>query len=101
MATTQAVDFVVVNVVLITSQCCSVSFQSRGPRAEAWRDAARRVIERAWRDSIVSVYMKQDGETIESNHTVVGTEERTRCESGWTGDRCSRPLGHAGRHSNE
>lgn len=26
---------------------------------------------------------------------------RERCESGWTGDRCSRPLGHDGRHSNE
>ena len=23
------------------------------------------------------------------------------CESGWTGDRCSLPLGHEGRHSNE
>jgi hypothetical protein len=24
-----------------------------------------------------------------------------RCESGWTGDRCRRPLFHDGPHSNE
>lgn len=24
-----------------------------------------------------------------------------RCESGWTGDRCTFPLGHEGPHSNE
>jgi hypothetical protein len=24
-----------------------------------------------------------------------------RCESGWTGDRCVKPLGHPGAHSNQ
>jgi hypothetical protein len=23
------------------------------------------------------------------------------CGSGWTNDRCTKPLGHSGRHSNE
>ena len=26
---------------------------------------------------------------------------RPRCESGWTGDRCTFPLHHAGPHSND
>jgi hypothetical protein len=28
-------------------------------------------------------------------------EPRERCGSGWTGDRCTKALGHRGFHSNE
>jgi len=31
---------------------------------------------------------------------VIGTVT-TPCGSGWTGDRCTKPLGHKGLHSNE
>ena len=30
-----------------------------------------------------------------------GRDDGPRCESGWTGDRCSLPLHHDGPHSNE
>lgn len=31
----------------------------------------------------------------------LGRDVAPRCESGWTGDRCSLPLHHDGPHSNE
>ena len=33
--------------------------------------------------------------------TLPTRKSRPRCEMGWTGDRCSRPLFHDGPHSNE
>ncbi len=30
-----------------------------------------------------------------------GFPKGAKCESGWTGDRCTKPLGHSGPHSNE
>ena len=33
--------------------------------------------------------------------TVVERASEARCESGWSGDRCTYTLGHFGPHSNE
>lgn len=49
---------------------------------------------------------KKSGEAIQERRSVlepdipVETVDLPRCESGWTGDRCTFPLGHEGPHSN-
>jgi hypothetical protein len=55
-------------------------------------------------DQHVAADQKFDGGEFSSAFDYGDSPDHTcyvvRCESGWTGDRCTKPLGHRGFHSN-
>jgi hypothetical protein len=52
-------------------------------------------------DGSVEVHTHLDLYSQQLLDGLAGRSNSARCESGWTGDRCTKPLFHRGPHSNE
>jgi len=57
--------------------------------------------EQAKFDRAVERQAAKDRAAAAASKARIARAAKPRCESGWTGDRCSFPLFHEGPHSNE
>jgi len=75
------------------------------PSVRTWvKDSIRLLLDRDLCDAVadaelVLTTLRRELRAAQSK-PITATDTHTMCLSGWTGDRCTLPLGHPGPHSN-